>query len=385
MKQLILSILFYSIGYITVAQTLDDLEFGTDTTFEVVTWNIEWFPKNGQTTVNYVKQIIENLDIDLFAIQEIDDEDAFITMVDDMDGYEAFYVPNYLSLAYIYNSNTLVINDAYEIYTSYWSAFPRPPLVIDLTFKGERFIVINNHFKCCGDGYLDMYNNEDEEYRRFEASRLLIEYINFYFPDDRVVVVGDLNDILTDNTSNNVFQPFLDDSDNFEFADMAIAEGSDENWSYPSWSSHLDHILITNEMFNEMDNDGSAIDVIKVDEYLSGGWITYDNNISDHRPVGIKINPELGTGINIKSLSSYNLNSYPNPFVGKTNILFNSTDTAGEIEIFNISGQKVYEVQVFAGQNSVIWKAESFPNGIYFAKLLIDKTAVAVTKLVLMK
>ena len=24
-----------------------------------MTWNIEWFPKNGQITINYVKQIIE--------------------------------------------------------------------------------------------------------------------------------------------------------------------------------------------------------------------------------------------------------------------------------------------------------------------------------------
>jgi len=34
-------------------QDLEDLDFGTDSTFEILTWNIEWFPKNGEITVNY--------------------------------------------------------------------------------------------------------------------------------------------------------------------------------------------------------------------------------------------------------------------------------------------------------------------------------------------
>ena len=42
------------------AQSLSDLSFGTDSTFEVLTWNIEWFPKNGQSTADSVKQIIKD-------------------------------------------------------------------------------------------------------------------------------------------------------------------------------------------------------------------------------------------------------------------------------------------------------------------------------------
>ncbi len=40
------------------AQNFEDLEFGSDSTFEAITWNIEWFPKEDLTTVNYVTQII---------------------------------------------------------------------------------------------------------------------------------------------------------------------------------------------------------------------------------------------------------------------------------------------------------------------------------------
>ena len=54
-----------------IAQNLGNLSFGTDSTFEVVSWNIEWFPKNGQTTANYVQTILTNLQADIYALQEI--------------------------------------------------------------------------------------------------------------------------------------------------------------------------------------------------------------------------------------------------------------------------------------------------------------------------
>ena len=79
---------------------------------------------------------------------------------------------------------------------------------------------------------------------------IIKSYIETNLDDQRVIVLGDLNDILTDNQSNNIFQDILDDTTNFYFADIDIADGSSSNWSYPSWPSHLDHILISNELFS---------------------------------------------------------------------------------------------------------------------------------------
>ena len=36
-----------------------------------------------------------------------------------------------------------------------------------------------------------------------------------------------------------------------------------------------------------------SVQTIKIDEYLDGGWSEYDENISDHRPVGIKLSVSL--------------------------------------------------------------------------------------------
>ena len=62
----ILIIFVFSFNIVST-QNLDDLYFGTDSTFDVVSWNIEWFPKNGSITANYVETILTNLNADVYA------------------------------------------------------------------------------------------------------------------------------------------------------------------------------------------------------------------------------------------------------------------------------------------------------------------------------
>ena len=284
-------ILLFPILNLIFTQDFDELYFGTDDALDIMTWNIEWFPKNDGITVDYVSQIIDGLDMDVLAIQEVDDAFLFTQMVDQLIQYDSYLESTWFAgLAYIYNSETVEINDIYEIYTSspYWSPFPRSPMVMDMNFMGENYIIINNHFKCCGDNYLNDNDDGDEETRRYIASTLLKEYIDNNFSTKNVIVLGDLNDLLTDNITNNVFQMIIEDSENYLFVDMAIAAGSSAEWSYPSWPSHLDHILITNELFD----NNSYVEVIRIDDFMDGGFSQFDQNISDHRPVGIKLSTE---------------------------------------------------------------------------------------------
>jgi endonuclease/exonuclease/phosphatase family metal-dependent hydrolase len=214
-KWAIITILYFN--SILNAQDLDDLNFGTDEIFEVMTWNIEWFPKNDQITVDYVTQIIQALDIDILAIQEVDDIGMFDQMLNGLPEYTGYLESAWFAgLAYIYKTDVIEINDIYEIYTTspYWSAFPRSPMVMDLNFMGENLFIINNHFKCCGGGIMNLGDLGDEETRRYTASNLLKEYIDTNLPNENVIVLGDLNDILTDVLANNVFQMIINDTEN---------------------------------------------------------------------------------------------------------------------------------------------------------------------------
>ena len=232
----------------------------------MATWNIEWFPKNGLITVEYVTEIIEKLDLDVIAIQEVDDVVMFDQMLNLLPEYTGYYESSWFAgLAFIYKTNQIEINDIYEIYTTspYWSAFPRSPMIMNINFMGGNYFIINNHFKCCGNGIIDFDNSSDEEYRRYNAINLIKQYIDNNLENDKVIVVGDLNDNIAEPMENNVFQEVLNDSLNYLFADLEIAQSNSSNWSYPSWPSHLDHILVTNELFQYL-NSSQILSLIHI-------------------------------------------------------------------------------------------------------------------------
>ena len=386
-KLSILLILFLS-GQL-YGQSLSDISFGTDSTFEVVSWNIEWFPKNGSVTIDSVSKIIESLDADLLGLQEIDDTTICRQMINNLPDYELFMDDDWFGgLAYVYKTSSVNIQSIYKIYDTspYWNAFPRSPLVMELTFMGEEFIVINNHFKCCGDGLLDIGNSSDEEGRRHEANSLLKQYIDSNFPSSRVIVLGDLNDILTDENPNNVFQMFLDDPTNYLFADETIASGSSADWSFPGWPSHLDHILITNELFSEFSNSGSGVQTIKVDDFMSGGLADYDFYISDHRPVGmkIKVNP---TTVNLVEVSDSDIEIFPNP----TNKVFHVEMTLSEskdlkMQVMDIHGRIVHKESMNNLRSKVSRSIDlsDEPSGTYILRF-INGEQVKNKKIVLQK
>ena len=70
----------------------------------------------------------------------------------------------------------------------------------------------------------------------------------------------------------------------FSAIDLAIAEGPLSNWSYPTYPSHIDHIIITNELFN----NHISTSTILIENALPD-LSDYNNYISDHRPMGISL------------------------------------------------------------------------------------------------
>lgn len=387
------------------AQSLVDLEFGDDDTFEIVTWNIEWFPINGQATADSVSQIIQAIDVDVIAIQEISDTTMFKQMINDLPDFEYYFHSNYFGgLAYVYQPETVQILNIYEIYTTqqYWRPFPRSPMVMEMSCLGQNYIIINNHFKAFGDGIMNLDDPWDEETRRFDAANLLYDFIMNEHPDENSIILGDLNDILTDEPPNNVFINFINDPENFLFTDMDIATGSSINWSYPGWPSHIDHILITNELFDEFSDPVSQIETLKIDEYLSGGLNSYYQYISDHRPVALKLFPT--TEIKAKTIfpKSIEMTNYPNPFNPSTEIRFQMSEVgeveSAEIDIYNIKGQKIRTLECIdcsdaassQMMHSITWNGQDdndqpVSSGVFFYKLKVNGITEAVKKCLLLK
>lgn len=250
-------------------------------TFDIVTFNAETFPKGGYETVVAMADLISDMDADIIAFQEISSESSFDQLDNLLVKYTGIYYPidnSDWNLAFLYKNSEVTVNasETKILFASDWYAFPRPPFEIEATHTstGITAVIINNHLKCCG--------GTDNEDRRRDASDKLHQYAEDTYPTTPVVILGDLNDEI-DGISEytNVFWSFINDPGDFLFADMDIATGSPTWWSYPSWPSHIDHIIISDELFDRVDD----ISVFKADACYS----LYPDLISDHRPLYISL------------------------------------------------------------------------------------------------
>lgn len=352
------------------AQSLSDLSYGTETHLDILTWNIEWFPKSDQTA-DSVAEVIEALDMDVLALQEIDDSVLCRSMISSLGGYELYMDDSWFGgLAFVYKASTIQALDFYKIYDDapYWNIFPRSPLVMEFEYGGKGFVAINNHYKCCGDGDLDLGNLGDEEFRRFRANELLKEYIDDSLSGRNVILLGDLNDDLVDLVSHNVFQMFLDDP-SYLFADIGIAAGPLSSWSYPSWPSHLDHILINNDLISVFALPQSHVETVRIDDFMPNGWSDYDATISDHRPVALSLfYDELSSS---STITLPELSIYPNPSRGSFSLKLAGDYRNGKIEIYDVAGSLIHEL-VFDSQQQVEIRLDAEP-GVYYLILKTDR------------
>ncbi len=246
-------------------------------TFDILSWNIKTFPLQGDITVNQVSEIILKEDADLIALQEMSSQADFDLLVQKLPGWTGeISLFSDLNLAFLYKTNEVnLIGDPVTLFENNNDAFPRPPLQITAEhYNGQRIFLINVHLKCC--------SGVENKNRRRQASIALKTYIDERLPYEKVIVLGDFNDeIIAKDSAENVFYNFSFDSLNYQFSDQQIAIGDPIFWSYPSWPSHVDHILITNELFgDEISTHTLAYDFCDS---------SYSSYISDHRPLMIKI------------------------------------------------------------------------------------------------
>lgn len=248
-----------------------------DDDLEIVTWNVKDFPFQRDTTISLISYIINKQQPDIVAFQEIASAEDFEKLTNEIEGYESqLMVKGFLDLGFLYKTSEVSIEeDIKEILTDDFFAFPRPPVVIKIKhISGFNPTIVSIHLKCC-DG------NENFQ-RRKAASNQLKTYIDTNLPDDEVIVLGDFNDqIYGEPDLENPFLNFIDDNENYVFADMGLAMSDKDDWSYPGWPSHIDHILLTNELFDSVDETITLAYDDCFDKYFQ--------MISDHRPVMVKL------------------------------------------------------------------------------------------------
>jgi len=353
------------------AQDFEGLKYGTDSTFDIGSWNLKEFPTNKDNTLIHLTKILKKIDLDVIAIQKIKDSLKFIELAELNPEYKAYWKINYiLGLGFLVKKNIEVI-EIKEIFNfpKYWSIFPRAPLILEIIENGNKIIIINNHLKCCGDGILDTNDSKDEETTRINAIKLLKKYVDENYQNEKVILLGDFNDNLADDPQNNIFGEILNDN-NYTILDYNIAFKDSTYWSYPSWPSHIDHIIINNNLESEFNllNKNSineAVKVLKIDDYYQNGLFDYFKNISDHRPIVAKF--DLSNKTSIKLDSDNKLTIYPNPTYSN-DIKVNITGIEyANITIIDILGYQILQLPNFENNSNL--DISSLDNGIYLIQV----------------
>ena len=254
---------------------------GKESNLDIMTWNMERFPLKGDSTMKAVAELIQDLDVDIIGVQEIIKIGDFAKMMSWIPEYDFVLSrqSSFLEQAIIFKKDlfTILSRDEPFAFDDYYFA-GRPPLVVDFLYNcGEikqEICVVNMHLKCCGDGL----------YRRQQSMKQLYDYlmVRIVKGKNNIIVVGDWNDELQDTGIYQSFSPFINDKENFYFVTERIADDSTQQ-SYPSWPSFLDHILIGSGYFDLFEEKG-VIRSVNIDKWI-GGWESYKNLISDHRPI----------------------------------------------------------------------------------------------------
>jgi endonuclease/exonuclease/phosphatase family metal-dependent hydrolase len=274
------------------SETNSDFEvskFGTENHFELATWNIENFPKEGEATVSALKNVIEQLDVDFIAVQEISNVADFRALLSQLPEWNGGYSSDvyssgsYQKTGYLYKRSMISISDVHNIFNNDPYAFPRPPLMLFAAIKDKSgtpfdFNLIILHLKAMGGA--------ENEARRRAAADKLKDFIDSEIAagaDSDFVVLGDWNDHLNDDREHNIFRRIIDDSVHYQF----LTQSLDGQYSYISTrypKSLIDHILITADTRAEY---GKGLTKVL---YLDEEYEDYKAYISDHRPVVVRFN-----------------------------------------------------------------------------------------------
>ncbi|MDP2173936.1 MAG: hypothetical protein Q8J62_09200, partial [Candidatus Cloacimonadaceae bacterium] len=153
---LVMLLLAVSCGTNTKLTNPDDqdvLLFGSDDSFDAVTWNLRTFPLINPGTLEVLAQMIPLMKVDMIAFQEIMDYSAFMQLAGMIPHYNAYVYTATTSyrLAYLYDSRTVEVRDQYTIFNGETNPFPRAPYVLEITWQGKDIVLINNHLKAMGN------------------------------------------------------------------------------------------------------------------------------------------------------------------------------------------------------------------------------------------
>jgi endonuclease/exonuclease/phosphatase family metal-dependent hydrolase len=288
-------------------------------TLDIVTWNVEWFgsstngPSNVALQLENVKKVIEDLDADIYAFQEITSLARFNELAAALPQYGAVVSPAASSgsgtfeedaqkLTYLFKKSTvdtlqtkvLLKGVTPELLVGYPSgrdrfwASGRLPYLMEIQTKknGTRKTInlVNVHTRSNGGG--ESAANPRYAMRKYDVN-VLKDTLDAYYANVPLIILGDFNDDLdetvadanapTVGTTETSFINYINDVANYNPITISLSNAGLR--TFPSFENVIDHMIISNEMNESWVTNSERI-------YFPYDLIpNYNSTTSDHLPV----------------------------------------------------------------------------------------------------
>lgn len=369
-------------------------DISKDQTLDVVTWNVEWFgdagngPEDDELQLRNAITVVETIDADIYALQEISSPNRFNALVDSLEGYGGF-LANFSQTqetAYLFKRSTIdslagvTLSPSDGFTQSNW-ANGRYPLLFrfmaNINGEQQEIYTFNIHAKAFGDQ--SSYN------QRVNASAELKEYLDRNYRNDNVIFLGDYNDEILTSTFTGNPSPYKNFDDDSEYT-IVTKNLEESGFASHSSGSFISHITFTSELSDDYFEGTERVE----NPFYVGSYLS---TTSDHFPVWMRF--AFGTLTSnddelLETPTTVSLNqNYPNPFNPSTIISYTlDSSTNVKLNVYDITGRKVATLvngRQTAGAQEVRFDASSLASGVYIYRL---ETATGVTlskKMILIK
>ncbi len=299
-----------------------------ENTLDIVTWNIEWFgdEENSPATGNEnsdqiqkegVKTVIEGLDADVIAVQEIVDVPLFTELINELPAYD-FILSDAVSrptsndgatqkVGFIYKKSTVNVKkteallrsihplynggddsalEGYPADKNRFFATGRLPFLMtaDVTVNGEteeyNFVALHARANRGTDAQARY------DMRKYDVE-VLKDSLDTRFATDNLVLLGDYNDdvdetVVASSVSNSAstYDLYVRDTVNYNIVTTSLTNRGYR--SFVSSENMIDHIAISNEL---EDNYLQNSEIVHYEFYNN----TYPRTTSDHFPVSVRL------------------------------------------------------------------------------------------------
>jgi hypothetical protein len=390
MKKIILLLIIINSCYSSFSQS-------SNTTLDVVSWNIEWFgatgngPSNKNLQEQNVVKVLRYLNADIYGICEVVDTMRFRRVVDSLgsDKY-AYQIADFgtnattpyssawlsdQKTAFIYDKN-IFSNVSFRAFMSVspsaysnWATGRLPYLMsatatINGVAKNINFFLLHAKSGATSSDYS----------RRAAGAIEMKDSIDKQFPNSFNLIIGDYNDILSGTICTSCgalytssFDVIVKDSVNYKSLTLPLQlAGKTSEIGYSN--SVIDNHVVSAKGYNYYVANSIAIktDVTNVvSNYTSG-------NTSDHYPVFSQYNlSTVVTAINNVTLQELGIKTFPNPFTDKIYVNFGKNLQDAQLNIIDITGRIISQLNrktIYTGE-TVQLSVSNASAGIYLLQI----------------